>query len=530
MSFRCVAAALTSIIFLLLATSLCHSENDVATVRDRTILDIQQLIERGDLASARHSLNEAAIQFPNDAGLDNLLGVIEAQQGHYVLAETSFRKAIQRDPRFTSAYLNLGRLYQENLSADPHARDKALETYERLLSFDSDNAEANYQSATLLLANGKYRESLARLASLPKSTQEEAQALSILFDDYAGIGDRKQTDDVATRLLRSPDFSEADARQILPALRIGKRGDLIVAFLENLQKQGQLSPDLLHSLGLAYESLGRPSEARATLEQLANDHLSVVLLLELARIAHEQKDYTGSLGYLAHARDLDPKNANIHYSFGLVCLDMDLIAEARNSFEKAVTLEPDNPSYNYEMGATSAFRHDASEAVPYFEKYIKLKPDDPRGKLALGAALFKAKDYDNAGTWLVDAAKSPATATAAHYYLGVLALQEGSLDEASTQLNLALQQKADYPDALAELGHYYLIKKDYVESEKKLQRALAIEPDHLSANFYLLTLYTRTGDPRRSGQSKRYEDLQKLLEEKSREFLRMVEVRPFEDP
>src|SRR5262249_3882805 len=148
---------------------------------------------------------------------------------------------------------------------------------------------------------------------------------------------------------------------------------------------------------------------------VTKETLSVPLLLELARVAHKQRDYQGALGYLAHARDLEPNNAKLHYYFGLVCVDLNLVAEAGNSFEKAVKLEPDNPAYNYAMGATPAYRHDPAEAVPYFEKYLKSKPQDPRAKLALGDALFRAKDYDAALPWLTEAVKFPETAAAAHY-------------------------------------------------------------------------------------------------------------------
>ena len=37
-----------------------------------------------------------------------------------------------------------------------------------------------------------------------------------------------------------------------------------------------------------------------------------------------------------------------------VLIGLNLVAEARNSFEKAVTLDPENASYNYAMGAASA--------------------------------------------------------------------------------------------------------------------------------------------------------------------------------
>ena len=92
----------------------------------------------------------------------------------------------------------------------------------------------------------------------------------------------------------------------------------------------------------------------------------------------------------------------------------------------------------------------------------------------------------------------------------------------------ALKISPDYPNALAELGQYYLMRKDYEPAEKQLDRALELDPDNYSANFYVLTLYTRTKDPRREAQAKRFDELQKLLDQKMQEFLRIIEVRPFE--
>jgi tetratricopeptide (TPR) repeat protein len=400
-----------------------------------------------------------------------------------------------------------------------------------VLAYDPKNAEANYQSAALLLEQGKYRDSLDRISRLPEESQASAQVMSILCADNAGLGDRKRTDDAAARLLSDLNFSEPDAQQTLLGLRAGKRNDLVISLLESLQARQPLSPELLRALGLAYEGTDRLVEARAALESsITAESLTVGSLLQLARVARKQQDYQGSLGYLAHARDLEPNNAGIHHYFGLVCMDLKLVAEARNSFEKAVQIEPENPDYNFAMGVTSTFRHDPGEAVPYFEKYLKLKPQDPRGKLALGAALYRAKDYDAAVPQLKEAVMIPETATTAHYYLGAIALQEHRLDEAHIELEQALKSKPDYADALAELGQYYLMQKNYAQAEKQIRHALDVDPDHYSANFYLLTLYTRTGDARQETQSKRFDDLKELLAEKMQEFLRIVEVRPRETP
>ena len=508
-----------------------NSKQNHTSERDQKILQIQQLIHDHDLAEASREILEAAKQYPSDAGLDNLRGIVEAQQGKYAAAEKSFSLALKREPKFTGAALNLGRLYQENFAGDPQARRKALGVYMGVLAHDPKNAEANYQSAALLLEQGKYQDSLDRVSRLSEESQTGAQVLSIVCADYAGLGDRKRTDDAAERLLADPNFSEVDAQQALLGLRTGKRDDLVVTLLESLQKRQALSPGLSRALGLAYEGADRLVEARAALERsITPESLTVGSLLELARVTRKQKDYQGALGYLAHARDLEPKNAGIHYYFGLVCMDLSLVAEARNSFEKAVQIEPENPEYNYAMGASSTFRHDPGEAVPYFEKYLKLRPQDPRGKLALGAALYRAKDYEAAVPRLEEATKTAETATAAHYYLGAIALQDRRLGEARNELELALKSKPDYVDALAELGQYYLKQKDYLQAEKQIRRALELDPEHYTANFYLLTLYTRTRDARQEAQAKHFEELKKLLAEKTQEFLRIVEVRPLENP
>ena len=528
---RSVLIAMAACIIGAADFSFCIPGESREAAREQKILEIQRLIENHDLRSARQKVATAAHQFPHDAGIDNLLGVIAAQEGQYKEAESSFGRAVKLDPKFTGAYLNLGRLYQENSAVDAEAPRKALEVYQSVLNYDPRNSEANYQSALLLLGQKSYRSSLQRLSALPADIQNRAQVLSIACADYAALGDGTQAEDSARRLASNQDLSEEDVTPILPALEAARRDDLEILLLKNLQARRALAPQIQRAMGLAYERTSQFAEARAALEQsVTNETLSVPLLLDLARVAYRQHDYQGSLGYLAHAENLESNNASLYYYFGIVCVDLNLIAEARNAFEKAVNLDPENPTFNYAMGAASAFRHDPAEAVPYFEKYLKLKPQDPRGKLALGAALFRAKDYDSAEPWLKEAAQTPATATTAHYYLGCIALQQRRLGEARGELEEALKESASYADAWAELGQYYLAQKSYLEAERAIRRALEIDPDHYSANFYLLNLYTHTNDSRRAAQAAHFEELKKLLDQKTREFLRIVEVRPFEAP
>ncbi|HEY2941748.1 MAG TPA: tetratricopeptide repeat protein, partial [Vicinamibacteria bacterium] len=107
----------------------------------------RSLLEQGDRVKARAELMQALRAHPAHPQVENFLGVVEAQDGHYPAAEARFREAIRGAPRLTDAYLNLGHLYQDNAATDAGALGKALDTYEALLRYEPAQPEALYQSA-----------------------------------------------------------------------------------------------------------------------------------------------------------------------------------------------------------------------------------------------------------------------------------------------------------------------------------------------------------------------------------------------
>ena len=81
-----------------------------ADPEEERLSQIQQLILSGRLDEARGQVEETLKNHSGDVRLYNFLGVIYAQKKDFAQAETNFRRAIQIAPRFSDAYLNLGRL------------------------------------------------------------------------------------------------------------------------------------------------------------------------------------------------------------------------------------------------------------------------------------------------------------------------------------------------------------------------------------------------------------------------------------
>jgi tetratricopeptide (TPR) repeat protein len=491
------------------------------------LVEIQQLLEKGDYTAARGRLTRALKEFPNEAALNNFMGVVEVQSGNYRAGELNFQKAVEKAPKFTAAYLNLGRLYQEHAAKIPQASKKALDTYQRLLKFEPDNVEANYQSAFLLLLLDSYNSSLEHLARLPADAQRRSQALAVRCADYAALGEKVRADSTAEELARTADLSQADVTSILPVLEKCHRTDLEMKLLAALAGRNLASPSALYNLGVLYENQGEYTRAREVLERVGQQNPnSVPLLAELARVADKQGDNKGALGYLAHARDLEPNNAALHFFFGLVCVKENLAEEAYRSLKKAVTLDPNNAYYNYAFAGVAVERQDAGESIPYFKKYIELKPNDPRGRFALGAAYFYSHQDEEARSVLEGVENFPQTAAGAHYFLGRVANQQGRYADAIRELRQALGDDPKFADAYAELGLIHLKQKQYPEAEKALRQALDLNPESYTANLNLMILYQRTQDPRADAQAKRFEEIRARGAERAKEFLRTIVVQP----
>jgi tetratricopeptide (TPR) repeat protein len=494
------------------------------------VQELTALLDAGELARAKALVGDALRRHPSDVTLHNIAGAIDAQQGSYQSAERHFRAAIRADPKVASPYLNLGRLYQEHAPEDPDALRKALAVYRQLLEFDPANVEALFQAAVVSARGGEWTASRALLERLPGKARSRPQALALLAVDLACVGDQAGAEKVTAQLLAHPDLTEEDVLAVLPALEsaTATASGLAERLITGLDARGLASAQSLRQLGLVQVRQGRFDEGRRMLERAMRTAgaPSVPLLLDLARAAYKQKDFKGALGYLAQARDLEPQNAQVHFFFGIACVDLNLGSEAYESLKKAVALAPENAYVNYALGAVAIHRHEPSEALPHFEKYVKLQPADPRGRFALGAARFYSNDFDAARADLERASRFPETAAGAHYFLGRIARQLNDLDRARREIERALAADPRYADAWAELGLLQTRAGEYAAAEESLGRALERDPENYPATVNLAALYARTRDPRRDEQKARVDALQQKREAAAQDFLRLIQVVP----
>jgi tetratricopeptide (TPR) repeat protein len=277
-----------------------------------------------------------------------------------------------------------------------------------------------------------------------------------------------------------------------------------------------------------YERQGELEQSRAILEKAAERQtITTPLLLDLARVAYKQKDNKGALGYLAHARDVEPKNASIHFFWGLICMEEQLPVEALKSLREAVALDPNNPFIHYALGEVILKTKDVSEAVTHFQKFCELRPGEVQGKYAVGVAYYASGNYETARLIFEPLAENPKTAAGANLFLARLAKQQGDLNEALRRVELALKADDQYTDVYSELGQIQMRRRDYPMAEKAFLKCIEIDRDHYLANLNLLVVYQRTKDPRQEAQAQRFEEVKKKRSEQEQLLLRTIEIRPY---
>lgn len=489
-----------------------------------TLQQITALLAREDLAGAKAAIAAALVRHPGDPALHNLAGVTDAQEGAFASAETHFQTAIRLAPRENAPYENLGRLYQERAAVDPPARSKALDVYRRLLAVDPSNVEGLYQSGFLLALGGRFADSRVFIDRLPEEVRRRPQTLAVTAVDLAGVGSARAGAAVRDLAAHS-ELTAADVLAVMPAFEHLPDDEVPRQMLEALDRRGLASADALQRLGAIHARHQRYREAVEVLERAAaSAGPSVPILMDLARATDKLGNHEKALGYLAHARDLEPQNATVHFLFGIVCVELNLGSEAYESLKKAVALTPENALVNYAMGAVSMHRHEPSESLPYFEKYIALAPADPRGRFALGVARYYSNQPDAARADLLKAVEHAETAAGAHYFLGRIARQSNDLETARREIDASLRLHSQHAEAWAELGLIQTRTGSYADAERSLDRAVKLDPDNYSAAVNLATLYGRTKDPRREAQAARLATLQEKREAQAQEFLRIIEV------
>jgi tetratricopeptide (TPR) repeat protein len=285
-------------------------------------------------------------------------GRIHLELGNYVEAEKSYLDVLKLEDRMEPALFDLGTLYEQS----PDTLEKAVEVYQRLLSFNPDN----------LLLRGRLLEVYYRLHQ-----EEMAQ------DQVDVIKQQSRPGDPVRRILG------------LAYLRHGKPVEAI-SELAPVVSFWPGDHEARYYLAAAYEenkewekALHHYKMINETSRHFVNTQIRIAYILE------KQERYDEAIERMRRVLEKDPNHVDalnyIGYTYAQQGLRLD---EAMTLIKKALELAPESGHITDSLGWVYYQQGLYDEALESLQKAFSLEPDEPEIIEHLGDAYFKKAQYE----------------------------------------------------------------------------------------------------------------------------------------
>ena len=374
------------------------------------------------------------------AHVSYFLGRIAFEQGKVNRAAEYFERAIRLGPPIAKVYFQLGLVYLSKKQ-----EGEAEDAFHEAIRIDAQMESARYQLGLLYFKQGR--------------TTEASQEM----EQYRQIKDQLAVKSAIDQGLKS--MSQADALSMHTGwehTRDKIYGDAIQQFNTALSHNPDTA-DALKGLAHVYTMQGRFEEA----------------------ITAQQR-----------AVELQPKLAATFSGLGLIWFKKAQTTEKEDEYEhaisayrKALEIEPDSPDALQHLGNIAFQLSRFHEAQRAFEKLLSLGISDPKIHLGLARVYLRQGIVRRAVHHYKQVVSSDPDLAEPYYILGVIAVQEGRLDDGTERLNAALKCQPDMADAYYFLGTIFLMQNRNDEAVKVFEQAISLETSFSQAYERLAHLY-----------------------------------------
>ena len=541
---------------------------------DLAILGQSQLaLAEGKKDDAHKIVNQVLAASPRNVEAWLLSADLHSSQGNEDKALAAYNQVLQIQPENVSAHMR-----RAWLLANAEKFEAAQEDVNAVRRVAPGSVLATYAQAVLFFRWGKPGPALEAVQQILRVAPDHLPSVMLAALLYFQLDAAQQAEAHIKQFLdRNPNSlyarkllvaillkqnqSERAVQALEPALKLGPQDPHVLALAgevymqarqfakatEYLQQASALGPDnsdVRTRLGVSRLALGETARATAEFESVVNldRGLSQADTLLVMTYLRERK-FDRALQTSLRLQKKFPENPVIANLLGGAYLGKKDLANARKSFEAALSLQPDYLPAAMLLSRLDLQANDAEAARNRFRAMLAANPKNVGAIIAL-ASIDRATGNVKGYAELLESARTedskalaPRLLLIRHYLLtgnptraldiateastiepkhpDVLnALGEAhsangdKVNAVSTYAELAsvvpLSQLAQYRLAMA-----YLARDDYLAAEVPLKRALRLKPDYLDAEVALALLEYRAG---------RYDDLLRLAREIQRQY------------
>ena len=424
---------------------------------------------------------------PDSAYPQNLLGIILGAKGDIRQAKDAFAKALQLDPKFSSAALNLARL-----DVQEGRLDRARERLDAVLLHNENDVSAMLALAQLADAENDREQALEWLEKVRAADPTAMGPRLVLIRYYSRVGKL----DRAREIAREAETIDSRNPQTLLALgRIELGSKEFSAAVKTFGKAVELSPDAqaYYFLGMAQFRTNDADAAEASLKQalkLQPGHLQAASLLVLLDVKAGRIE--DALRVTSGIKQHFPKSPAGFVLEGDIRTRQKQSTKAASAYAKARELGGGTRVLLKEVAALNRSQG-STAAIALLEKWMKINKDDVTAHYALAAAYSSDDKMDDAAMEYRRLLQENPEYVPALNDLAWLLNQNGKPEEAITFATKAYDLQPGSGPVLDTLGWIRLQQGDIKVALGLLRQAAEKMPEARDVQYHLAAALAQSG-------------------------------------
>lgn len=309
--------------------------------------------------------------------------------------------------------------------------------------------------ARSLLVRGELPRALEIFLRLQKNLPAHVLVLLELAGCYAAMGDWAKSDETLQRCLDiRPQMPEATIALMRTKRELGQCQS-VRALGEGALAYEPCIPEYLNDVGHEVVAAGLFDLAESLFRRvLSTAPENLAALLGLGHVLHEQKDYSGAIGFHEKALDINPDVAEVHNSLGNVFFDIGRSAEAADCYRRAIELNASFAEAYSNLGRVLTRPGHFNEALYYTSHAIRLMPASAVAYQRHGDALHGLERYVEAIGAFNRAIALDSGCIEAQIGLSDALMAQGQHAEGLALLNAVLLRIPDAIDVVAKEAFY----------------------------------------------------------------------------
>ncbi len=210
----------------------------------------------------------------------------------------------------------------------------------------------------------------------------------------------------------------------------------------------------------------------------------------------DKEDYVQAKAMLEQIIANDENNLEAFKNLGLCEVNLDNPIGAINAFNKVVNLDPNDATSLFYLANCNSRVGDKESAIKNFNLVLNLRPNFLDAYKSLGMIYIEFTQYDNAIELLQKAKDNTELQLdySFYYILATSYMMKKDYKNASVNLEKALELNPEHLSIMNSLGVCYMNLKEYEKSLEVLQNAFMLDDENSLTIYNLGILYQTMGD------------------------------------